>query len=173
MRLKRTQGITFIEVVIYIAVLAILSVLAVSTILGMVSLFTKAKMLRRVTLDGETALESMTREVRMASAINDAGSVFNATSSKLALATVKSPTDPTPSSKAFFVSSGRVALQADGGLVNYLVSPSATTTFFSVAKIVTPHTQAVKIVLTVQVGSGANLLARNFYSTIVLRQSYP
>ena len=161
------------EVIVYTALLTVISVYAITAILGMVTAFAKAKTLHRLTLDGETALERISREARLASAVDDASSVLGANLSRLSLDTAKSATDPTPSDKDFAVSAGRVALQEDAGPVQYLTSPTASTTAFVVTKITTPRSQAVKIVLTLEAGSGQNLISRSFYDTIILRQSYP
>ena len=173
MRAPKTAGLTFMEVIVYTALLTVISVYAITVILGMVTAFAKAKTLHRLTLDGETALERISREVRLASAVDDASSVLGTNSSRLSLDTVKSEADSTPANKDFVVSGGRIALQEDAGPIQYLISPGASTTAFLVTKITTPRAQAVKIVLTLQAGSGQNLISRSFYNTIILRQSYP
>lgn len=171
-RIRFHKGFSLIETVIYVAILAVLSVLVVNTILIMFSAFTKASILRRVTLDGETAFERITREIRLASSINDGSSILNVNPSRLALNTVRSATDSTSVTKQFYVSSGRLVLQEDSNPIEYLISPRATTTSFIVSKITTTHSQVAKISLTLEVGKGSNQVSRSFFNTVILRGSY-
>lgn len=166
------RGFTLIEIVIYVAILAVLSVLVLSSILSMASAFVKAKTVRRLTLDGETALERITREVRLANAIDDAASILGSHPSRLSLDTVRSSTDSTFSNKDFYVSQGRIAFQQDGGAVDYLTSPTSSTTQFIVTKITTPHSQAVRIQLALQAASGSTTTVRSFFNTVILRGGY-
>ncbi|MBI2039312.1 MAG: hypothetical protein HYT22_03495 [Candidatus Niyogibacteria bacterium] len=165
-------GFTLAEIVVYIAILAALSVFVVQAILAMAATLAEAKTVRRLTLDGETALERITREVRLASAVDDAASTLGAHPSRLSLDTVRSSTDPTFSDKDFYVLQGRIAFAEDGGAADYLTSPTSSTTQFIVTKITTPRSQAVRIQLALQAGSGSKLVSRSFFNTIVLRGGY-
>lgn len=160
------------EIVVYAAIVAALSVFVVQAILGMAGAFTEAKTVRRVTQDGETALERITREVRLASVVDDAASMLGSHPSRLSLDTVRSSSDPTSANKDFYVSGGRIAFQQDGGAVEYLTSPTSSTTKFIVTKIVTPHSQAVRIELTLQAAGRATTTIRSFFNTVVLRGGY-
>lgn len=160
------------EVVVYVALLAVLSVLVMNALFSMTSVFVKAKTLRRLTLDGETAIERITREARLASAVDDAASALATNFSRLSLDTVRSSTDPTPANKDFYVSQGRVLFQQDGGAPDFLTSPVASTTALRMTKITTARSEAVKIELTLEAGSGANQIIRSFYNTVILRGSY-
>src|SRR3989344_6517536 len=153
------RGFTLIETIVYAAILAVLSVAVIATILSMTSAFAKAKILRRLTLDAETVLERVSRDARSASAVDDAASVLNASSSRLSLDTGNN----------FYISGGRVAFQQNGGVVDYLTSPTSSTTSFFVTKITTARSEAVKIQLTLSAGSGEGQITRSFFSTVILR----
>lgn len=166
------KGLTLIEVVIYVAILAVLSVLVINTILLMFSAFTKARVVREISSDGEVALERIVREVRLATSINSGLSTFGTDSSHLALNTVRSPMDSTSVVKEIYVSGGRLVLQEDSGPLEYLTSPNSVIVSFLVFSILTNRSEAVKITLTLERERGSEQFSRSFFNTIILRGSY-
>lgn len=169
---SKNSGISLIEVVVYVAILAVISVLVVNTILIMFSAFAKAKALRRVILDGETALERITRETRLASSVDDTLSSLGVDPSHLVLNTVRSSTNSTPVNKEIYISEGRIVLKEGTDPAEFLTSPSTTVSSFVVSKIDTTNSQAIKINLTIGIGTSSGQLSRSLYNTTILRGTY-
>lgn len=168
----KQKGYTLIEIVIYVAILAALSALVINTIIIMFSAFAKARLSQRIAIDGETALERLTRETRLASSVNDGQSVLDINLSVLALNSVKSAIDPAPVLKRFFVSDNRLVLQENSDPPVYLTSPKSAVSQFLISKIATAKSEAIKISLTVEAKSGSAESGRSFYNTVILRGSY-
>lgn len=160
-----------LEAVIYVAILALLSALVINTILVMFSAYAQGRLERRLVLDAETALERISREIRLASGVN-ASSALGTDSSRLALNTVRSATDPTAAVKEFYISSGRLVIQQDSGPLEFLTSDKSAVTIFNLVKVTAAHSEAVKIVFTLEAESGRKQVSQTFYNTVVLRGSY-
>jgi type II secretory pathway pseudopilin PulG len=166
------RGFSLIEIVIYVAILATLSVLVVSAIVIMFTAFAKAKLSQRTALDGQTALERLTREIRLGLSVNDAESILGTSPSKLVLNSVKSPTDSAPALKQFFVSDNRLVLRENSDPIIFLTSPKSAVSQFLISKISTAESEAVKISLTIEAKRGSAESSRLFYNTVILRGSY-
>src|SRR3989344_7254095 len=170
--MRYNRGASLIETLIYSAILAVLSVLAINTVLAMLSAFSQARALKQAGLSAETSLERLTREVRLASSIDEGASFFTASSSRLVLNTVKSAADPTPVSRQFFVSGSRMAVQEGSDPVEFLTSNKILISSFWAAKITTPNSQAVKVVLALETVPGKHQARQTFYQHVILRGRY-
>lgn len=166
------SGYTLIETVIYTAILASLSIFVANTIILAFVSFNKARTDRRVVIDAETALERIARESRAALSVDEVQSVLGSNPSKLVLNSVVGFGDNTPITKQFFVSEGRLAFQEGAGQAKFLTSPASTVASFIVFKSDTAHSQAVKITLELEAGSGQSVTRRSFYISAVLRGGY-
>ncbi|MBI5787157.1 MAG: hypothetical protein HY446_01245 [Candidatus Niyogibacteria bacterium] len=170
--MSSNRGSSLIETLLYSAILIVLSVAAINTLLAMTSVFSQARALRQVGLNAETSLERLTREARLASGINEASSVFSATSSRLVLDTVRSSTDPTQVLKQFYVSGGRLALQENSDPAEFLTSNKVVVGSFWVDEITALNSEAVKIILELETAPGRNQASQTFYQSVILRGSY-
>src|SRR3989344_5301997 len=74
--LKRKNGFTLIEMVVYTTIVAIIFVVAVNTILLTSAAWGSARVKRNILNQGNAALELMLREIRLADSINTNGSTF-------------------------------------------------------------------------------------------------
>lgn len=166
------SGYTLIETVIYTAILTSLSIFVANTIILAFVSFNKARVDRRVVIDAETALERITRESRSALSVDEIQSVFGSNPSKLVLNSTVGFGDNTPIIRQFFVSGGRMAFQEGSGEIKFLTSPAATVSSFIVSKSDTARSQAVKISLSLEAGSGQSATNRSFYVSAVLRGGY-
>lgn len=168
---RQKKGVTLLETVLYVSIIAIVAALVVQTILSMFFAFSRARDIRRVSLDGSFALERMTREIRLASAVRAGESVFNVHPSVLSLDTVKSSSDAAPSVKKIYIQDDRIVLEEDG-VSFYLTSPRATTTSFIFRSIETPHSNGIKIEIALETDSRKETISQSFYNSVILRESY-
>ncbi len=169
---KSASGYSLIEVVIYAALLGALAVFVANTMIISFKAFNQGRVNRRIVIDAETALERIVRESRMASSVDEVQSVLGSDSSNLALNSQVSPDDPTIIVKKFFISGGRLAFQEGAGDPRFLTAPNTTVSSFFVSKADSVHSQAVKISLLLESGSGSSNTSRYFYTTGVLRGGY-
>lgn len=164
------KGFALVETIMYVGIIAVMSVFIINMILSMFFAFANARDIRRLTLDGTIALERITREIRLANAVNGT-SVFDIHPSSLALASVMGSNDPTPATKEFLVINGRIAMRTNGNL-EYLVSPQTTTSLFIMRHIKTARSEGIKIEFTIERDTRKGPLARSFYTSVILRGSY-
>jgi hypothetical protein len=101
--------------------------------------------------------------------VNVAQSTLNSSNGKLNLATEKNGSDTTVE---FALAGGAVTLTQGGSYVGALTPSTASTTNLTFRLITTAVSQAVKVEMTVQSGTGTAMRSANFYDTVVLRGSY-
>lgn len=169
---SRHAGLTILEAVVYISILAIVSVAIVSVLLDLGTAYNRSRSKRLANTNGAAAMERMIREIRLANDIDFVTSVLNAHPGALALDTVMSSSDTTPTTRRFSIQNDTLMLQEGGGAaapltagvrVTNLVFSSTTTPFFSLA---------VHIAFTVESGSGKLKVSIPFSDTAILRGSY-
>lgn len=163
------RGFTLIEMVVYAAVLGVLSVLAMNSTLIMTQVYSSLRASRDLNQSATTVLERMTREIRTANAI-DASSVINANPSDLVLNTKDSGGANT--TVEFYVLNGLINIKEGGVAQGTLMTSSTQVDNFVVRTITSTNFKAVKIELTMTATRGTKSKTRNFYNTIVLRDSY-
>src|SRR3989344_1392841 len=105
------RGITLIEVVLYVALFTAMSLAVVQLILNTQNAFAHARIQRKALAQGNTALERIARELRLAGDVDAAASVMDAHPGTLQLNTVVSPTDSTPITRTFYLASGTLMMQ--------------------------------------------------------------
>ena len=169
---NKKSGFSLIEIVIYTAILAALSLFVANTTLLSFNSLNRARLNRKVALSAETALERLTREIKLASSINEAQSVLGTNPSTVVLNTVVSAEDITPASKIFSVSGGQITLQENGGEIKFLTAPGITVSSFTASGIDLLHSKAIKINLVIESGGGSIRTSKTFYASAVLRESY-
>ncbi|MDO8572854.1 MAG: prepilin-type N-terminal cleavage/methylation domain-containing protein [bacterium] len=163
------RGFTLIEMVVYAAVLGVLSVLAMNSTLIMTQVYSSLRASRDLNQSATTVLERMTREIRTANAI-DVSSVINANPSDLVLNTKDSGGANT--TIEFYVLNGLINIKEGGVAQGTLMTSSTQVDNFVVRTITSTNFKAVKIELTMTATRGTKSKTRNFYNTIVLRDSY-
>lgn len=173
MRIKyknRDGGVSIIETIIYVSILAVVSVLVVNMLIAMFTTFTHARIKKRLVSEGGGALERIVREIRLASSVSDSG--LEVDLSSVELNTVTSWTDTTSITKEFYVTNSQLFIQ-EGAIVQELTSPDVSITRFRVYKIATTNSEALKVELVLSLGSGSDQISQTFFTTVVLRGSYP
>lgn len=167
-----SSGASLIELVVYVAIFSALSVVVVNTLLSLSSSYGRMRALRVITGDAHTALERFVREIRLASDVDGAGSVLDVNPSFITLVTVKSHTDPTPTTKEIYVTNDRFVFKEGSDPEGYFTSSRSNVTSFVATQIITPHSKALKITFTIESGSGKAHVQRMFYTTIILKGGY-
>ncbi len=160
------------ELLIYMAALATVSVLAVNAILIMTKSFGSFKASRALNISAFTALERITREIRLANDLDSAESIFDTSPGQLVLETIDQETE-NPAVMEFVLDNGVIKYQKDGAGFEPLTVAEAEVSRLIFRKIQNASTSfAVKVEMTVSAGQGVSRKTENFYSTAVLRRFY-
>lgn len=164
------SGFSLVEMLVYIGLLVLVLVAVVNMMLALSKAYGFLKNSRDIQSSAIFSLDRIVREVRNASSIDNANSIFNANPGTLSLNTTTAT--GTPETIGFSVIGGRIHLKRNGLDVGPLTLAAATTTNLVFRLIATPISQAVRVDLSLQAGSAANLKSANFYVTAILRNSY-
>lgn len=173
MRRFFTAGFSVLELVIYIAVLVTALAVVVDSLLRVQPVLARGRLLRSVNTSGEFIMQKMIREIRLANNIDAASSAFDAHPGALALDTVVSFTDETPTTAVISLNSGQLQIQRSGQsaeILNYSDVDVTNIIFRNVTQ--SSVSKAVKIELTLEARKGTSTVTSNFYGTAILKNSY-
>ena len=164
-------GSSLLETLIYAAILGMVAVFATGSILAMMRSYSSVKMSRDLNFSASVAIERMANEIRLANNIDDAGSVFAASSGKLKLNTVDSLGSAT--TIEFFLSGAGIFVKEGSGASEALTASSTEITSLIFNKITSSAvSKSVKISLTAKAKGGRMEKTEKFYNTAILRGSY-
>lgn len=167
------KGFTLIEAVIYVAILAVVSVFAVNSVLLMIKTFGNYRVLRNLNTSGATAIERITREIRLADDV-DGSSTFGTGLDHLILSTID-PFTENPTIIEFYASSSELMVKKGGG-EEISLTPGNTElinlTFRELATTTNTISKAIKIEMELKSTRGNYQKTAKFYNTAVLRRSY-
>jgi len=166
-----SKGFTLIEMFFYIAILIMLSLAVVQALIPLGRSFRTLSSNGSVNATAQTALERMVREIRSATSVDLGNSTLASSPGVLQLNTLDSGGNAT--TVQFYVSGTSIRLKEAGVDVGPLSPPSARITSLIFRRITTSNSQAIKIEMTVESGSGSAYITKNFYVTAVMRGSYP
>ena len=141
------RGFSTIELLVYLAIVATALTLIVGTALGLSRAYGGAANLARIERDAVAILERITRETRAGASV-DGGT------------------------REFFVSDGALHMKENGVDQGALTGSTIAVSSFVVRPITTGRSEAVKIELALQSGSGTASTTKRFYATTILRNSY-
>ena len=127
--------------------------------------------MRDLDIAAETGLERMSRDIRGATTIDTAASTLGISPGVLKLNTTMS--DGSLTTVAFSLSSSTLHILEAGIDIGPITSSSTRITTLTFTKITTANSQAVKILMIVESGTSTTYRTKNFYTTVVLRNSYP
>lgn len=160
------KGLSLIEVVVYVAIIALILVAVVNLLLSFSSATAKIKNTRTISISAQTTLDRVLQEARAAQRVVFSDSVFNMSPGVLKLEGIGgSPTT------TFSVVSGRIQI-VQGSAPVFLTGGRATVDSLIFRIATTSISESVKIELQVSAGSGNTKVAKNFYTSAVLRGSY-
>ena len=137
----------------------------------MMKSYSSVKMSRDLNFSASVAIERMANEIRLASDIDDAGSIFSASPGKLKLNTTDNL--GSPAAIEFFLSGTGVFVKEGNGASEALTSSSTEITSLIFNKITSSTvSKAVKISLTTKAKGSRMEKTEKFYNTAILRGSY-
>ncbi len=158
--------------VLYLAIFTIMSIAVINSFIIVMSSFRNTVTNRNIMESGVTAMERISREIRQAKSIDTFNSALASSPGILQLNSTD--TSGTDQVIKFSVSSGAINLYKDGLLVANLLDPNISVTNLVFRRITNAsgNGEAVKIEMTLQDTKSKNLVSKNFYNTIIVRNEY-
>lgn len=156
---RNKQGYTLLETLIYTAILAAIIILVTTSAIYIFRFFGVVRIERRLSLEADTALETMVREIRNASSVDLSASAFNSNPGVLAL-----------NSATFSLSGGKLKISKDGQIDNLTNNVSVTN--FIVYRAASNVSTLITIRMTLEAGNGALRRSHNYFASAVTRASY-
>lgn len=169
-KFTKKRGITLIEVVVYTALLAFLSVLVIRASLSMYDTYVYVTVLSDINNSATLASERLTREIRDAETVDIVSSTLD---SSPGLLVVNSPSGEATISKSFYINEqDQLVIEEEGGNPIALTEDQLEVTNLVFRHIVTNHSEAIKVEMTLQNTVKGEVIERNYFNTILLRASY-
>ncbi len=174
-KFHKRQGFSMIEVVLYVSLFSLMSVLTLEALFLTVTAFTNLRISRDINDSSVKIMERLTRDIKSATAIDMANSVFGADPGTLTLSTVNASGTPLT---VQYVMVGNALHLKEGTSVATLVDKgsllSSKTSVSGVLykRIDVGSTVAVKIDLHITASRGSVIDTDHFYNTVILRGTY-
>ena len=165
------RGVSLIELLMYTGILLLISAVAVSSLIGMSRLYRTIHAAQYIESSAQIGMDRIGREVRGATSIDTLQSTLGSSPGVLTLNTTDSA--GTAMTVQFYLSSQTLRMRENGTDVGPLTGVDVRVTRLLFRRITTSHSEAAKIEMTLESGSGASYRSKKFYTTAVLRGSYP
>lgn len=169
-KLSKSRGYGIIELVVYVSILSVMAILSVNGMLSITRVFAEIKSYNDLRSGGLVGMERMEKEVRFASSIDYANSIFNINPGKLTINT----TDELGNSKvvSFAVNSSSLDL-IDGGVYKGSLSGDNVSVINMIFRqSTTTKGILIKMEMTIMDKRTRNPRSANFYTSAVMRGSY-
>ncbi|MCI0619939.1 hypothetical protein L0Y40_02830 [Candidatus Wolfebacteria bacterium] len=166
----RDSGLTLVEMILYLAITAILFVVIVNMSLLFGSSQSRLATARVLNRSATISLERMIYEMTRADSVDIGASSLGVDQGVLALNTTNGEGDPVVDK--LYITDGALTLEEDGVVAGALTESGARTTSLVFNRITTSGSEAVRVALTLEAGSGPSVRAETFYTTVILRHSY-
>jgi len=160
-----------IEIVVYSALFAIIIGAVVYTLISLGGVYRSLQATQAISTSAQVALERMTRELRVATSVDIGASTLVSSPGVLIINSLDD--DGNPITKEFSVTNGILRLKEAGIDQGPLTQSSVHVDTLIFRRITNAKSEAVKIELSLSSGDGPAQSSKYFYSTIVLRGSYP
>jgi type II secretory pathway pseudopilin PulG len=170
MTLRRNQGYSIVEILIYLAIFTILSVLVINSFITVTRSFSTTRTNRDLLESGSGAMDRISREIRQAKSVDVPNSTFGTSPGVLSLSSTDS--GGTAETVKFIVESGALNVYINGTLVGNLIDSNISVYSLIFRHITTTEGEGVKIELTLQDTPGPTPKLEKFYDTILLRGNY-
>ena len=170
--IAKRHGFTLIEMLVYVSMLVLLTVGVIRLVLTLSFNFAEIRVERRLMASSDLALETLVREIRLASSVVTSSSVFGTSPGKLVISTFRSPTDLTPVVRTFTINASRLTSQDDSGPQEFLTPPEVQITNLTFWHLATTTSRLVTVKIILEAGQGRVLESKTFYDSAVLRQNY-
>ena len=152
------QAFSLLEAVIYIAILSLIAVVVIESVFSLYRAYGRTRVERRLSLNGDAAIERIVRELREAASTDPAGSSFGV-----------SPGVLSAGGKIFSLAGVGGPLQI--GSEEITSDVDVTSLYFYRQSTSTPS-EIIKIEITLSAGEGSFLKTKNFYGSALLRKKY-
>lgn len=162
------RGFTLVEMLIYTAILAGISILVVQGMYVVTKSFTALRVSRDINSSGTILLERLTREIRSAYDVDTTSSTLGSSPGRLTLNTKDSSGSNT--TVEFYVEDNMVKIKEGGVAQGAVTTANTEVTNFVLREIVGANSKAIKVEVTLSETRAGTTQARNFYSTVLLRQ---
>ncbi len=160
-----------IEMLAYIFILTLLMSVVIYTLITMNNLYRSIKSSARIEATAQIALERMMREIRGASSVDIAQSTLNSSPGQLTLNTIDD--NGVATTIQFFLTGQTSRIKEADIDIGPLSSAGVRVVNLTFRRIATSTSEAVKIEMIIESGQGLSYRSSSFYSTAVLRGSYP
>jgi Tfp pilus assembly protein PilW len=173
MNMLRTheKGMTLVEMLVYTTLFVIIAGSVVYTLIALGGAYRSLQSSQAISSSAQVALERMTRDIRSSTSVDLGVSTLGSSPGTLQLNTLDINGNPTT---VRFSVSGDVLRVSEAGVdQGPLTVASAEVTSLVFRRIATLKSEAVKIEMTIGSGEGPAHAEKTFYSTVVLRGSYP
>lgn len=160
----KQRGYTLVEMVIYVALLAMLVGVVVTVLLGIVNSYKHIE----VSLDlqrNTQALDRIVRELQSATTINDGSSTFDSSPGTLVYTTFAGDT------RTVDLSGDSISLSENGSALGNLTTGDVVVTNMVFRYLNGFFSDAIKIEMTMEAGSGDAYRSESFSVTTVVRGS--
>lgn len=162
---------TIIETLFYIMILVLLTAVTVGTLLSLSSIYRNLQSLESVNESAQSSLERIVRETRGATSIDTFQSTLGSSPGNLFLNTLDQ--NGATTTVQFFLTGQTMHIKEAGVDIGPLTASNVRVTNLVFRRIASSQSQAVKVEMTLESGTSTNYVSKNFYSTAVLRGSYP
>ncbi len=160
-----------IELLVYTFILVLLLSAIMYALIAISGLYRSIKSATVIKAAAQVTLERMVRDIRAASSVDIPNSVFNASPGQLTL-NAFDDADATTTTRFNLV--GDIPHVAEDGVdQGPLASDAVRVTSLIFRPIASAKSSGIKIEMQIESGSGKDYRAETFYSTAVLRGSYP
>lgn len=167
---KKERGFALAEMLVYTVILTLLVMVLFASLRAIIVTYRHIKVSRAIETSALTALERVTREIKNGESITLAQSIFDTASSSITVVG-RNPSEVSKTSY-IYLQNGILKIREDGIEKGQLTSSSTLVTNFTLNLIDQSLSDAVRITITLQAGSGEYVKNESFYSTAVLRGSY-
>lgn len=165
------KGFSLVEAIVYIAVFSIIFLALVTTVLVVNRSYGEIRVERTIDSNALSAYDRLSREIRNASDVDQADSLFNSSPGTLALF-IGSGAEQII--RRFYLSDGAMAVSDNGVFQGHLTAKEASTTSLVFRLIAATSTKAVRIEMNISPISTTTSTTADtkFYGTFVLRSTY-
>ena len=165
-----TRGEGLIESIIYIAVLTAMLAVLTNLVVSIPRVSSSLKASRDTARSASIALETMTREVRAATAVVDASSTFGSSPGVLALIVALEAGGSTTTE--FFVENNILKTRGNGIWSQPLLFSGTRVNSLIFNKITTGESTAIRITLTLETPNRTGTTTASFQTSVIMRPTY-
>jgi type II secretory pathway pseudopilin PulG len=162
---KRMRGYSVVELLVYISILAVIFLVVTNSLVSIYDSYGKARIERNLTVQGSLVMETLVRDIRLATSTDVVLSTFGTHPGVLDLF-----------DRAYSLSGNTLHYDTDSGISDDITSAEFRITnlvFYRTATSTSEgETEIIKIEMTAELGQGKFLKNKNFFASALLRGAY-